>query len=348
MKRRQCQAFSVRSQGQCPKNAMRGTRYCWHHYPRKDPVLAAGISIIAGLILAIIFSDPMGSLLARHWPFYIFLDHDAPVIVAIDPDIRARSRVVQGVPDITLTLTDQGDGLDTQHCLATVYYCEGPEQIPVQGASECIGSTICFTPRIPFVCGRHVLKATIADRAGNLCTDSIPFMVREEDDLEVKVTAHRYESQRYSVQFGDFVERHSSLLADHDLYVLHLFVGNNTHRGTIEQLHFMIFLSGLPVFDVRQGGLRRAEGANSYRSSEVLSASELRNRESTYTNQHYFWFKELSLGGGVHYLILAGKHKGVTDIPLVRNLECYGTYTFAGYGITEVRKFQIDAAIDYQ
>jgi len=166
--------------------------------------------------------------------------------------------------------------------------------------------------------------------------------------LEVKVTAHPFEGPQDANDFSTLFTRHGALLQDCDLYVLHLFVGNHTHRAMVQQVQFMIWLNNLVVFDVREIGHLRAEGTHAFRLSEVLQEPESSRGGSSFTNQYFFRFAELALDGGVHYLILGGKDKRLTDLPLPRNIECYGTYTFTGYGVTEIRKFEIQAVIAYQ
>jgi len=48
-----CKAFAKSTQQQCQKIALRGTIYCWVHYPKKGPILLLFIGALLGALLGL-------------------------------------------------------------------------------------------------------------------------------------------------------------------------------------------------------------------------------------------------------------------------------------------------------
>ena len=107
-----------------------------------------------------------------------------PTISAISPTQGAL--ITTGTPEISLTFSDSGSGINTASCVFTVD--EEPQTLSFTGSDSDATRTGTYTPSVPLSDGEHTVVCNISDYDGNAATQvSYTFKV-DTTDPELVIT----------------------------------------------------------------------------------------------------------------------------------------------------------------
>jgi hypothetical protein len=326
MEKRRCQAF-VESKGErCQKKIRWGRKYCWWHYPKGGLILGAFL----GLILALLFTEPLRRTLSPHWPFH-YLDGNAPTVVGITPNIGERDYVDAGTDAFRVVCRDDCSGMEPARCDVSVYRLIDNRREHLAGRLSVGANELNLSLDEGLQYGEYVLSISLRDRARRMCESEYNFAVLERQVVDISVWYEEYDDSKHKTQFRSFIDSHEDLLRDHKLYVYQYGVYNKADLTYCRSLHLHIS-NQASIFCWEQKGGFKCDDVTSANVSESMQKDVAGH---VFTSEWLLSIGEMAPHGFAHFSALAGFHRlDNTGVP--REIGAFGTYVSEGYGKTMV------------
>jgi hypothetical protein len=342
---KQCKAIAKTTGAQCKKRALPGTHYCYIHYPKTQAIITIVIGALLGLFLGVIFSESLSGFLSQSRLFH-YLDRDSPKIENIVPSISFNNRVHKETKRFLASISDRGSGLRLSDCNFEIYFKENQSLRLIEGNSNKTDSALELRLERPLQYGEYSVKLSLEDKAGNCVEESLPFIVREENDVEISCTCADYEDSADREIFSFFFQEYKQMAEDLEWHIFNIAISNGTARAMLRDIHLTVDLQ-LTIFSFKEIGSVKAKKIESYLLAEALDKTLPKGH--VFLSQRYLHIEEMAPGGLIHLSILAGRTKTMKEkSQLPRQIDFYGTYTSEGYGTTEVCKLRRAVPIKYQ
>ena len=335
-RKKRCHFFIEKNNTRCQKKALWGTNFCWLHYPKKGSLIVGAIgSIFIGLVITILFKDPLTHFLSKYRLLY-FIDKDSPVIEDIIPDIRKLSTVAKNTNIFTLSCVDKDSGINTSRSYIKIRYRNNQGYELVKGRLDISAKELKFVPEKDLEYGQYSLEAYIVDNANNVLTSSYSFVVKETEDLAFSADYHQYDASEHADFFPySIIEGHERVF---DFYVCTLWIKNITSGMKIQNITVSIKPNAL-IFGWKEYMSEYAVGIEAYDRDKKWNQ-----------NRSHFWgaVEELHIGeiapqGYASFIILLTNSNEKREFK--EKMDISGTYVCEGYGGSEVKKINLSIPI---
>ena len=334
MGKRQCQAF-VESKGRrCEKNIRWAKKYCWWHYPKGGPVSALILGALLGLILTLLFSQPLRAFLSPHWPFH-YLDRNSPTIVAVLPDIRASDYVDADTRTFSLTCRDDCSGLDLARSRIDLYRLRDKEYEPMGGKSTTIANTFEYMVDTQLMHGEYLLRITACDKANNRSEPKHAFVVPESELIDIKISSEEYDEADHRKLLPSLPNGTLKVFDRTRLYVYHFILYNKGEKTYCKNIHVTINTSGA-IYSWKEVGGMDYTGVVSLSIAE--SFDKTIQKHQVFVSQRVLTIEEIAPGGHVHFVALVGfmQIDNRPELSSATDVGVFGTYISEGYGRTTI------------
>jgi hypothetical protein len=341
-----CQAWSGNKNSRCSNRAMRGTNYCWWHYPKKALI----VEFLIVFILTLTLSDPCIHFLSKI-PIFYYLDKNKPLIEEIVPPIDKSSLVDKTTKYFEIFCRDNDSGLNLDKSYLKVSRKENQTYTPISGKLDKRNFSIRFSPEKELQYGEYLFEAMLVDRANNKSEFKTPFVVREKDELIALVGYDTYENASDPDRkiFSSFIEDNKESLKYSKLYICKLYIGNKDNIANLKDVYLHIEMPD-EIRCWEQVGNFNATKAEIYGTAAESFNKTFKGR--IYANWNYLKLEKIGPSGATIFLILASR----TTMPIEseeiilereRRLEnmgvdIYGTCLSEGYGSSESRKVRLN------
>ncbi|OGX37104.1 MAG: hypothetical protein A3D87_00380 [Omnitrophica WOR_2 bacterium RIFCSPHIGHO2_02_FULL_50_17] len=337
-----CGAWVQSANARCAKRPISGTKYCWAHYPKKDPFIFVIIGCIISILFNIFLQDPLAQSFSKcpglHW-----VDKNKPLLEKIEPEIDKFSIVDKKTGRFEIIYSDKDSGVDLSRTSLKVSYKDNQQYKLVAGRLDKTKSKLSLRLDKELQYGEYLFEVTLIDKANNKTEFRKPFVVREPEDLGFTVRYSKYENFQNKEIFTSFLERHKDLADTSELLVFYLNVHNKASSAQLRDLYFSVDFSGGIIFEWKDTGSVDIKDVNAY---NLLKTHDGIN-ERVYVNQRLVNIDRIGPHGFYTVAILVGKYPPeIEEKDIWRGIGIYGHYTFEGYGSSETKKIKFELPID--
>lgn len=328
---RYCQAWASNTNAQCKYRAIRGTNYCWWHYPKKALVFELLIVLPLTLILTLLFNGPLIWFLSKV-PVLHRLDKNAPLIESVSPDIRKSPNVDKRTDVFNAAFLEEDSGIDYKKSDIKISYKDNQKNVSLKGKVNKTASEISFLPEKELQYGEYLLEVLLVDKANNKNEFMKSFVVRERDELTAFVCYDTYENASDSDRkiFNSFLEDEKDLLEHFNLYIYKLTIGNKDDIAVLKDVYLAIDISGGGVFLCWEqiGNFK----AKRFGICSVAESLDKRMKGHVYGPQSFLNIDEIGSSGFATFFILAGQSKLLPEPEekIWEGIEIHGTYLSEG------------------
>ena len=341
--KKQCQAIAVSTNAQCKMTPLPGSKYCFHHYPKRSAIVAAFLGAILSLILSVIFWNPLSGSLSKYRPFY-YLDKERPTITKTSPEINTNSNVFYEMDTLTILAEDEGSGIDFEKSSIAIYRKENHTITKVNCNLDITNATFEIKPSNVLRSGEYSIEFHLVDKASNVVDTLYPLVIKDKENLNVSIQARAYTPTNIKDQFSTFIEKHSDLIEGYQIYVFNVYMHNPTESSFLRDIYVSIDTEAV-IFSCVEVGLFQVKGFESYSLAE--SMDQMLPEERVFLPQRFLKVEEMAPDGLVHISILCGIFKEF-EVYFPQSCGVFGTYIYDGYGIREICRIKSWIPIEYQ
>ena len=345
-----CKAFVTATNTQCKNRAIRGTNYCWVHYPKKQLFISVIFSALISLVLTTLFIEPISYALSK-FTWLNYLDNRDPVIWAITPDLQTMIYIDKNTKSFGVRCSDNESGLDVGECEINLFIDDVDSLKSIKGKLTVYNDSINFDLDEELEYGHYNLYITVTDKAGNICKANYTFSVVEQVDLKSSVHYSRITELDIKRKFPTFYEKRSDSFGEsYDYLIYTLYLSNRSGNLWFNDLYLTLNVER-PIFGFVEAGSWEAKYLESYNIAE--ETNKLIPKNHVYSSTRYIEIKEIAPGGWLKFIILVGFSKEFNrelfsseDFILpnksLERISLYGRYVSKGYDKSENKRILLE------
>jgi hypothetical protein len=327
--KRLCQAFVERGQARCSKPVRWGRKYCWWHYPKAGPITALVLGAFLGLVMTLLFNDPIARVLSKRWPFH-YLDRNPPVISGIVPDIVRSAYVDANTVVFGVAFRDDLAGLDLAKCDLGISYVDQNGGQPVEGKLDKQPGRLQYVAKERLRSGEYILKTSLYDRAKNGLESEYPFVIPENDILSIRATYEEYDASKHEIKMP--VPWDGQKNVPNNLYVYSLTLYNRAKATYCRNIYVRIDVEDGVIWQFEEVG---GEGYNliaSLSTPESLRRNGPKDHDRVFGPQQVVHIQEIAPKGFLNFRVLVGFVAfGGRKPGTPREIQVSGIYISDGY-----------------
>lgn len=309
-----------------------------------DILIGALLGAILGLILGVLFSDSLSEYLNDYRIFY-FLDKEKPIVENIFPDITTDNKINEKPTVFEISVYDSGSGVDGNNSKIELWYKEKQRFKRIDCDLKKAKSD--FTLKLPkkLKHGEYKLQLFLTDKANNYIEKSYPFVLKEKENIGIRISCKPYVKAKKTKIFSDFLEEYIAKFKNPPLdefFEIDFVIGNNTKGAYLRDLN-LSFGAGFVIYSFMESSKYRMK--NYELINATLAYQRYMPEGAFFSSEQLLRIEQIAPHGLLHLIFLGS---GSKSHPFFQSsVRIDGTYVFEGYGINEICTILKEVPINY-